>query len=55
MQYKENSSVFCDEPVCCTIPARNYSRIKSGKFGYQERCVSNLEILDSLLDKAYEL
>ena len=55
VQYKENSSVFCDEPVCCRTPASNYSRIKSGKFGYLGRCDANLALLDSLLDKAYEL
>ena len=54
-KYIENGSVFCDEPVCCRTPASNYSRIKSGKFGYLARCDTSLTLLDSLMDKIYEL
>ena len=48
VQYIENGTVFCDEPVCCRTPASSYSRIKSGKFGYLGRCDASLALLDSL-------
>ena len=54
-KYIENGSVFCDEPVCCRTPASKYSRIKSGKFGYVGRCDTNIDLLYSLIDKAYEI
>ena len=54
-QYIENGAVFCDEPVCCRTPASNYSRIKSGKFGYLGHCDTGLELLQSVIDKTYEL
>ena len=54
-KYIENGSVYCDEPSCCRSPASSYSRIKSGKFGHVGRCDTNLNLIDSLLDKAYEL
>ena len=54
-KYIENGAVFCDEPVCCRTPASKYSRIKSGKFGYVGRCDTSVDLLYSLMDKAYEL
>jgi uncharacterized protein YkuJ len=54
-KYIENGTVFCDEPVCCRTPASTYSRIKSGKFGHVGRCDASLALLDSFMDKAYEL
>ena len=53
--YIENGTVFCGEPVCCRTPASNYSRIKSGKFGALGRCDANLNLVDSFIEKAYEL
>ena len=55
INYIANGSVFCDEPVCCRKPASNFSRIKSGKFGYVGRCDANLDLIDSFVEKAYEL
>ena len=55
IQYIENGAVFCDEPVCCRTPASTYARIKSGKFGYLARCDCSPALLDSFMDKAYEL
>ena len=55
VKYIENGAVFCDEPACCRTPASNFSRIKSGKFGYLARCDTGLELLKSLMDKIYEL
>ena len=55
VKYIENGAVFCDEPSCCRTPASNFSRIKSGKFGYLGRCDTGLELLKSLMDKIYEL
>ena len=54
-KYIENGAVFCDEPICCRSPASNYSRIKSGKFGYVGYCDANINLIESLIDKAYEL
>ena len=55
VKYIENGAVYCDEPACCRTPASNYSRIKSGKFGYLARCDTGMELLRSLMDKIYEL
>ena len=55
VKYIENGTVFCDEPICCRTPASNYSRIKSGKFGHLGKCDANLNLLDSFIEKAYEL
>ena len=54
-KYIENGAVYCDEPVCCRTPASQYARIKSGKFGYLARCDCSLDLLDSFMEKAYEL
>ena len=54
-QYIENGTVYCDEPLCCRTQASTYSRKKSGKFGYLGRCDASLALLDSFIDKAYEL
>ena len=54
-KYIENGAVYCDEPVCCRTPASQYARIKSGKFGYLARCDCSLALLDSFMEKAYEL
>ena len=55
VNYLENGTVYCDEPVCCRTPASTYSRIKSGKFGFLGRCDASLPLIDSFMDKAYEL
>ena len=55
LSYLEGSSVFCDEPVCCREKLSNYSRITAGKFGYLGRCDANAELLNSFVEKAYEL
>ena len=54
-QYIENGTVYCDEPLCCRTPASTYSRKKSGKFGFLGHCDASLALLDSFMDKAYEL
>ena len=55
LEYNENSTVYCDEPLCCRTPASNYSRIKSGKYGYHAHCDGSIDTLDSFMEKAYEL
>ena len=55
LEYNENSTVYCDEPICCRTPASNYSRIKSGKYGYHSHCDGSIDTLDSFMEKAYEL
>ena len=55
LKYNENSTVYCDDPLCCRTPASYYSRIKSGKQGYHAHCDGSLNTLDSFMDKAYEL
>lgn len=54
-KYVENGTVYCDEPVCCREPASTYSRKKSGKYGFLGRCDASVELLESFMDKAYEL
>ena len=54
-KYIENGTVYCDEPVCCREPASTYSRKKSGKYGFLGRCDASVELLESFMDKAYEL
>ena len=54
-KYIENGTVYCDEPVCCREPASTYSRKKSGKYGFLGRCDPSVELLESFMDKAYEL
>ena len=54
-KYIENGTVYCDEPVCCRKPASTYSRKKSGKYGFLGRCDASVELLESFMDKAYEL
>lgn len=54
VHYKENASVYCDEPACCRTPASQYARKKSGYYGYLG-CDSNLRLIETFADKAYEL
>ena len=54
-KYIENGTVYCDEPVCCREPASTYSRKKSGKYGFLGRCDASVELLESFMNKAYEL
>ena len=52
--YQENATVFCSYPLCCEEKASNYSRIKSGKFGYMN-CDTSKNLLISFAEKAKEL
>ena len=53
--YRENSSIYCNERLCCHEPASNYSRIKSGKFGSYINCDTSLNTLTSFAQAAKEL
>lgn len=52
--YRENSSIYCNERLCCHEPASNYSRIRSGKFGSYINCDTSLNTLTSFAQAAKE-
>ena len=54
-RYVENGTIYCDTPLCCHEKVSNYSRIKSGKFGGEKNCDTNLNTLKSFLQAAYNL
>lgn len=53
--YVENGTIYCDMPLCCHEKISNYSRIKSGKFGGEKHCDTNLNLLKSFVQAAYDL
>ena len=54
-RYIENGTIYCDTPLCCHEKISNYSRIKSGKFGGERNCDTNLNTLKSFVEQAYRL
>ena len=54
-KYVENGTIYCDTPLCCHEKVSNYSRIKSGKFGGEKNCDTNLNTLKSFIQASYKL
>ena len=53
LHYKENSTTDCKKPICCRDEApSNYTKGKSGMYGYEGKCDIPFVLFESFLDDA---